>query len=237
MSFFTKVLNISLPLILILITVFLMIVVCFFYIQIDPTESAKITPLLGGLLTGLFFLIVQVILSWSEINKLQIYNKLGIKNILETREGKLFYANLLSSSKHTVDLMGHTAYRFIEDFGKEERDDSKSLITALGNGARIRILLTHNEYLLSDTEKAHANDAIQKIKSIKTSHSNYNLEVKFYKHQPTHSILIIDEDILIGPYFPSKESKDTPCIHLSRESKFAQPYQRYFENEWKNGEN
>lgn len=208
----------------------LLFLLSFWLFNINPNVSVKLSAILSGLITGLVIMLTQILFSWSEFKEIEKIKNLGVRKILPYREGKEFYAKLINGAKDRVFLMGYSADRFMEDFGRANRTDSNALLTALGKGVKVRILVFNPEMMERESDKLSAKNAKEYFKNVE---SYKNFEYRYYNHVPTHSIVIIDEESLIGPYFPGVKSKDTPCIQISTNSQFAKKYVEYFESEWK----
>jgi hypothetical protein len=201
---------------------------------LDYLSGPKWSAIIPGLLTGFIVALFQAFLSWYEIRKIDEYNNLKIKKILSHRKDANYYGNLISKSKNQISVLGVTAQRFLEDFGNTNTkapEHEKVLLRALDRGVKVKILVAKNNFLEDDQNKQKASLAEKKLNEILKKYQN-NFEYRYYEHKPTHSIVIIDEECIVGPIFPKVESKYTPAIHLNTNSTFAEPYTEYFSQEW-----
>jgi hypothetical protein len=201
---------------------------------LDYLSGPKWSAIIPGLLTGFIIALFQAFLSWYEIRKIDEYNSLKIKKILSHRKDANYYGNLISKSKNQISVLGVTAQRFLEDFGNtnpKAPEHEKVLLRALERGVKVKILVAKNNFLEDDQNKQKASHAEIKLNEILNKYQN-NFDYLYYEHKPTHSIVIIDEECIVGPIFPKLESKYTPAIHLNTNSTFAEPYTDYFNLEW-----
>lgn len=84
------------------------VLIAYFYSKPD----SKVTPLLGGIATGMLVAVLQLLLMWTEHNQIENIMKLGIKNILPYRDDKNFYENVIKGTKKEIRVLGSTASRF-----------------------------------------------------------------------------------------------------------------------------
>jgi hypothetical protein len=201
-----------------------------FEVLSDPKWLAIISGLLAGFVVALF----QTALSLRELQELDTYHALKIKEILLRRNDRNYYAKLISESKNKIWLQGVTAQRFLHHFANKEdsQQGAKVLLEAIGRGVEIRILVASIDCLLRDDDKKKAEMAEPLLNKL-TDESNGRFKYAYYKHVPTHSIVTVDSQCIIGPIFPGEPSEHTPAIHLENSSEFVAPYLKYFRNEWK----
>jgi len=189
----------------------------------------KIAALFGGAATGLFVAFLQYMIQLNEHRDIERFKKLGIREVLAHREGKEYYAKLIEGSRARVWVLGNTANRFLEDFAHVHREDSRALLDALARGVRVRILLPLPHYL-SEADQARSAVSLKRMREL--SLESRNFEFKFYDHQPAHSLVVVDDECLVGPIFPHVESRDSPAIHTHTGSSFVKHYMTHFEQEW-----
>lgn len=213
---------------LIVIIVFLLILFIF-----DILTGPKWSSIIPGLLTGFVIALFQAFLSWYEFIKIDEYNELKIKKILPDRKDSVYYGDLISKAKKEIKMLGVTAERFLNDFAQinqEAPDKEKLLLRALDRCVKVEILIVDKEYLEKQEHKVSATNAEDRLIELSSTYSNF--EYVYYKHSPTHSIVMIDDECIVGPIFPDIGSRYTPAIHLKQGSKFAEPYVKYFNTEW-----
>jgi len=117
MEIFKKLLNIYLYKIIIVVVLF---VICLFLvIYFNSKASSPVTPLLGGLITGLLVALLQLLLMWTEHNEMERIKKLGIKKILSYRDEESLYRKVIENANEEIRVLGNTASRFINDFADE----------------------------------------------------------------------------------------------------------------------
>jgi hypothetical protein len=226
---------VNLP-VIILISLLLAITVCGYY-YFKGELSAHLTPLLGGLFSGLILVVLQFLFNWYEYSAMSKFHALKIKNILLHRDDRNFYQNLIGNAVNQIDVLGVTAARFMEHFADDtdnSRPDSKVLLTALAKGVKVRILIPSKEYLKFDDDKTKAVMAERLLK--KTAEKYDNFTYLYFNHEPVQSIVVIDDECLIGPVLPPLPSRHTPAIYVSNDSPYAKKYLEYFDREWQEAE-
>ena len=149
------------------------------------------------------------------------------------RDDRGFYQNLIKNSSRRVDVLGVTAQRFMEHFADSSQDsrrEARVLLEALSRGVKVRILVPNKKFLRTDSDKTKFESASIVLKQIKSDSQNFNYV--YFNHEPAHSIVVIDDECLVGPVLPDVQSKHTPAIYLSNDSPYAKKYLEYFEKEW-----
>lgn len=232
MKLFSKSLSLSIAgVILIVLSLVTVSIGVFYWVNFDSIPP-KLSALLGGLIAGLFVALLQFVWSWYEFRQIQFVRQLNIKNILPNRDNREFYNRLIKQSRSRIYVLGVTANRFLEHFANKDsgRGDARSLLEALGRGVEVRILIPKKEFLLSpeDVRKAATSEA--RLAELKLGHQTF--QYAYFAHIPVHSIVIVDEECIVGPVFPGVDSKDTPSIYAESSSKFVEKYLTYFEQEW-----
>ncbi len=222
----TKLINITF-----VVLVFIVSILSYLLFFTDISNSAKGSGIISGLFTGFIIVSCQIWLSWYEFRKIDEYNELKIKKILSDRKDPVYYGDLISKAKKEIKIQGVTALSFLDDFANENPnalENKKVLLKALEGKVKVQILIA-DKSILDNRHKRKAEEAENKLKQLS---SNINFEYKYYIHQPAHSIVIIDDGCIVGPIFPDVDSRDTPAIHLKRDSQLAKYYEAYFNNEW-----
>jgi len=203
---------------------------CFYF---DLLTGEKWGSIISGLLTGLIVMLFQTFLDWYEFKTIDKYRSLGVVDILPNRKNQDYYGNLISKSNREIKVQGVTALSFLEDFAnKNPNTKEDQLIEAIRKDVKIKILVAHESYL-DERHRRKANEAESKLRELSKKN---NFEFRYYRHEPAHSILIIDDECLAGPVFPEVKSQDTPTVHLNRYSQLAKYYEDYFDNEWNDAE-
>lgn len=203
------------------------------YFYYTGESNTKTTALFGGLIAGLIVAIIQFLFSWNEYKSFEKIKALGIKTILPHREDRLFYENQIRSSKKRIDVMGVTASRFMDHFADEQsnRPETRVLLDALSRKVKVRILVPKAKYLTNSNDKESAVKAKRHFKKVASKYQNF--EYLYFSHLPAHSMVVFDNECIIGPVFPKERSKDTPCIHMFTSGSYAEKYLEYFDTEWK----
>lgn len=220
---------------LIVVLVLLIAIVLFSFLFSAENTNPKLYSLYGGLIVGLGIALFQLLLAWYEYREVEKIKELKIKKILPHRDDEALYRSIIKSSKKEIIVLGNTASRFLQDFADSSRPDKHALIDAFSRNVKFKLLLPSLDFLYSDRDKRRAENAKEKIMEL---HKKYNelFECRFFQHPPNHSMVIADDDCLIGPIFKYTPSKDNPTIYTKKDSVFVHPYLKYFENEWQNAE-
>ena len=58
------------------------------------------------------------------------------------------------------------------------------------------------------------------------------IEMRRFDFQARHSMVRVDNDLIVGPVFQEVESRNTPAIHVDIKSAFAEKYVEYFSWVW-----
>jgi hypothetical protein len=238
MSIYQRKLHVPLPWAIALI--FLILVLVFIAISLSMTER-KIFDLEGpgfvfisGLVPGLAVALIQFLLSWVEFKKISKFAAMKIKGVLSSRDEEAYYCNLISSAQTRIEVLGVTAQRFVRDFADDAslKPERKVLLKALERDVAVRVLVPEKKYL-NQNDADYKFPVAQRAFLDLTSRYPKLFEVRYFSHTPIASIVSIDEDVLVGPIFQNRESRNTPAIHTSSGSMLAQSYLSHFEDEWK----
>lgn len=185
-----------------------------------------------GAVPGLVVALAQFILSWAEFGEISRLRRLGVKNILLTRDDPQYYGQLIERSKKTIIVMGVTSKRFLQDFADDNspRPDRKVLLAALDRGVSVQILIA-SEAHLDQKQREGFQTTKERCDQLKKKYPRI-FDARAFDHAPSQSLVRIDNDVIVGPVFQKKESKHTPAIHMSAESELADSYLENFEIEW-----
>lgn len=219
------------PIIILLIILIIALIIWYYFI---PDTSQKLNAVISGLITGLFALVLQVWFSWVEIRKIEEFDNLKIIKILSTRDDPEYYRPLISNAKNYLGVFGVTCQRFLDDFANNEKnapDKNKILLKKLDNGKlKLKILVAGESYL-DEENKSKASNIRSRLDWLSKTYPN-QFSYAFYDHDPRHSVMIIDNESIVGPIFPGVSSKFSPAIHLKNDSPFVEHYRDYFDAEW-----
>lgn len=195
----------------------------------------KLLGIISGLITGFIILVFQVWLSWEELKKMEKFDALHIKDILQRKDERGDYAKFISGAEKKVWMLAVTAHSFLEDFADEKStwEGAKALLDVLKKkGVEVRFLIADQEYL-AENDTRHKDKARSVEPHLNELSKQFpNFKYAYYKHLPMHSILTIDDTSIVGPIFPDVASKNTPAIHLENDSAFVKHYLKYFRDEW-----
>lgn len=210
------------------------IVLTYFYCT-DFLVNPKWPAIISGLLTGFVVALFQTVLSLRALQKLDKYDSLKIVDILPTRDDPNYYRPLIQKAEEEIKIQGVTCKRFLDDFANGEKsapERNKVLLNALhkNDNLKVKILVAAEAYL-DDEDKSKALAARPQLEALSKEFPGRFLYA-FYERKPTHSIMVIDRESIVGPSFPHVSSKFSPAIHLKNESKFVEHYLEYFKKEW-----
>ncbi|MGZ8955338.1 MAG: hypothetical protein ACXW0Q_11725 [Methylovulum sp.] len=238
MIVFKKGFHISLSFIIFWFLIFIIALLLILFL-FDVLTGPKWESVIPGLLTGFIIAIFQAFLSWYEFKEMDEYHELKIRKILPDRKNPLYYGNLISKARKEIKIQGVTAERFLRDFANDNPNapgNEKLLFQAFARNVKVTLLIANKDWLDSEDDKLKAAAAEPKLKSLSDKYTD-SFQYTEYEHAPTHSIVMIDEECIVGPIFPNISSMYTPAIHLKNDSQFAKYYVEYFDNEWNRWKN
>ena len=179
---------------------------------------------------GILIPLLQRIVSLDEAKKIEEFTKLGLLRVLPHRDDEEHYRKRIQKTKRKLFIMGHTSKRLIEDFADENgRVEKRVLLEALSRGVSVKILIAHKSYL-SENKLNDYEQTMRKMNKIKEKFDKF--EFKYYKHIPSHSLFLFDNECLLGPIFTELESRDTPTLDMKYDCEFAEKYLEHFNIEW-----
>jgi hypothetical protein len=185
-----------------------------------------------GAVPGLVVALAQFILSWSEFGEISRLRNLGVKDVLLTRDDPHYYGRHIEQATETILVMGVTSKRFFQDFADAASPHArkKSLLAALDRNVAVRILIPSDTYL-----EQHQLDGYritkERCSELKQKYPA-TFDARTFDHPASQALVRIDRDVIVGPVFPTKASKDTPALHISVSSPLARSYLDNFEYEW-----
>ena len=220
------------PIVLILIS---FIIALSFWFNSSAANDNKLNAILSGLITGFIALLLQLWFSWVEQNKLKKFDELRIIDILAARDDPEYYRPLIKSAKRDVMVLGVTCLRFLHDFADDETsapNKNKVLLKLLDKKKlKVKLLVADETALDNEEDVAKAKAAQPRLERLHIKYPNHFF-FSYYKHRPTHSVMVIDDECIVGPIFPGVSSKYSPAIRLKKDSKFVEHYREYFDKEW-----
>ncbi len=105
----------------------------YFYFEIaDP----KISAIIGGVSGGVAVQIITFLFSIYEYRNIDKFRALGVLEVLPDRRDNDYYKNIIKDAKTSVQVMGASCTRFVDDFANTQSDDHV-LIDALKSGCQI----------------------------------------------------------------------------------------------------
>jgi len=236
MRLYRKKLSISMP--WAIVTVAVLLLLAFGAITIlmtDKSVLAKEGPLwvfASGVVSGLVVTLAQFCLSWADAKAIDRFRRLGVENVLMTRDEEAYYGKLIKTARSQIDVLGSTATRLMQDFAdpNSPKIEKQALIHALKNGVPVRILVADSARLdAGDLYKYQLNR--KRFQAIAEKYSNF--EVRYFDTTPIAAFVRADHELVVGPLLPGVESKHTPALHVYNHSPYAASYLQYFEEAWK----
>lgn len=216
------------------IVVLLILLIGVLIVWFHHEDNQKLQGIISGLITGFIVLLFQVWLSWQELKKMEKWDELKIIDILHTRDDPNYYRPLIENAREEIKIQGVTCKRFLDDFANGEAsapDRNKVLLKALSTGElKVKVLIAEQSFV-GDEEKSKAMAGEARLKELSTAYPG-KFFYGIYKHEPRHSIMVIDRESIVGPIFPHVSSKFSPAIRLKSDSKFVDHYKDYFDKEW-----
>lgn len=236
MSLYNKKLSISMP--WAIVGVALLLLVIFGAITIFLTDKAILSkegPLwvfASGVVSGLVVTLAQFCLSWADAKAIDRFRRMGVENVLSTRDEEVYYGKLIQSARSQVDVLGSTATRMMQDFAdaNSPKTEKRALIEALTRGVVVRILVAAPARL--DAGEQYKYPVTRKrFEAIGAKYPN-NFEVRYFDATPLASFVRADHELVVGPLLPGVESKHTPALHVFNHSPYAASYLNYFDETW-----
>lgn len=214
--------------ILLALVILLAVTLYIFYGASNP----KLATLVAGVSGGLIVYIVGFILSIYEYKSIDRFRRLGVKEVLSNRRGIEYYRKMVGEAREHVLVIGTSCSRFIDDFANEENNDHV-LLDALrkNNALKVRFLVP-DEQSMDVASRSKFSAGEEKLRNLLKAFPD-RVEMRRFNHQPRYSFVRVDVDLIVGPVFAERESKDSPAIHLDVESAFAEKYLADFDRVWK----
>jgi hypothetical protein len=230
MNFETGKLAVPQWLILILIMLVLIVAAGVYYYLLDP-DDVKWVGLVGGVVTGLIVFILTFVTSIRPLQKLDRYERMGIRGILANRHDKAYYGGLVGSAERVVRVMGASCTRFVDDF-LDLRNEDKVLVDALRKHRRLKVqILIPEQRYMAEGAKTRAHSLDKKLGELRTEFGD-RIELRRFSNRAQHSFVIADDDLVAGPVFEGDQSKYAPAVHVAMSTRFAQKYDEHFEAVW-----
>ena len=194
-------------------------------------DDEQISAFLGGMSGGLVGVTISFLFSMYEYANIDRYRALGVLNILPNRRDTSYYTDIVRKAKGKVQVMGTSCTRFINDFA-DASSNEHVLIAALNKHQNLKI-----ELLVPTDEKMDKQSKLKfeagEVKLGQLQHTfKERVQLKRYDFQPRHSLVRVDNDLIVGPVFPGVESQNSPAIHLDTNKEFADKYLEHFEVVW-----
>lgn len=203
------------------------------YYKVDGAD-VKLVGLIGGLVSGLLVFILTFITTINPLQKLDKFEKMGIRAVLANRHDKAYYQKIVVGSRKVVRVMGASCTRFVDDFLDRESDD-KVLIDAMRAHQKLVIqLLIPNDAFMEAESKARVPGMLRKLVKLKAEFGD-RVELRRFDERAQHSFVIVDNELIAGPIFESDKSKHGPAVHVAMTTHFAQKYSQHFDDIWSAG--
>jgi hypothetical protein len=194
-------------------------------------NAAKTVAILGGLISGFIVFLLTFVVSVRPFQRLDRYEKMGIKGILDNRHDKDYYADILVKVEKTVRVMGASCTRFVDDFLDKQNDD-RVLVDALRMHPKLTIqLLIPDDRHISGHAKVRIPLLMEKLNTLATEFGS-RVELRRFPNTSHHSFVVADGDLIAGPVFEGDTSKYAPAVHISMSTRFAQKFDEHFQKVW-----
>jgi hypothetical protein len=194
-------------------------------------QSVKMIGFVGGVVSGLVVFMLTFVTMIRPMQKLDHYERMGIRAVLRNRHDKEYYRTIVANAKKDVRVMGASCTRFMEDF-LDVRSDDKVLVDALRMNPTltVRLLTPQMQYM---TEAANArSQEVGRLLTALTNEFDTRIELRRFGHKPAHSFVIVDNDLVAGPIFESDKRKYAPAVHVAMSTDFARKYSEHFDEIW-----
>lgn len=235
MSLYNKKLSISTPWAIVTVTVLLL--AAFGAISILMTDKGilanegPVWVFASGVVSGLVVTLAQFCLSWADAKAIDRFRRMGVENVLTTRDEEVYYGKLIQSARSQLDVLGSTATRLMQDFAdpNSPKAEKRALIEALKNGVPVRILVAVPARLDNGDQYKYSLNR-NRFEDIAGKYPNF--KVRYFDATPIASFVRADHELVVGPLLPGVESRHTPAMHVYNHSPYAASYLNYFENTW-----
>jgi len=197
-----------------------------------PADSAKILGLVGGIVSALAVFILTFAATITPMQKLERFEKMGVRALLRNRHDRDYYRKLVAQAKNDVRVMGASCTRFVEDFMDLESDD-KVLVDALRRNSKlkVRLLIPSEEFMAHET-RARAQVPARVLAAV-CGEFKGRVELRRFDDKVAHSFVIVDDELVAGPVFESNKSKYAPAVHVAMWTEFAVKYAEHFDEVWR----
>lgn len=217
------------------IVVLIVIMALILAVTLFQMTDVKWIGVVAGLISGLVIYLIGFIVDFQAFRALDRYRRMGIRDVLDNRHDKSYYKRVLSKSRNQVRVMGTSCNRFVTDFLDMDSDD-KILIDRLRRcpKLKIQILIPAEEFI--DPESSTRFSLIEpKLKKAQNQFGN-RLTIRRFASVARQSIVIVDDEIIVGPVLPGMESRQSPAVHVNRTTKYGAKCAEYFDRVWEKGE-
>src|SRR5579862_2807980 len=159
---------------------------CWYY-KLDATD-VKLLGLVGGVVSGLVIYICTFVTILRPLQELERFKRMGVRNLLANRHDKAYYKKLLTDVQRTVDVMGASCTRFIDDFLDLQSDD-KILVDALRKHQRLRVrLLVPTVNFMTPEATLRAHGLTNKIAALQAEFG-LRIDLRRFQAAPQHSFV------------------------------------------------
>lgn len=195
------------------------------------TTNQKLSTIIGGICGGVVVYIISFLISIYEYRSIDRFRELGVKEVLPNRRGTDYYSELVSEAGEIVIVTGTSCSRFIDDFANKE-NDNHVLLDALrkNKGLHVKFMVPAEKYM-DERSKIKFSAGEEKLRRLLADFQG-RIEMRRFGHEPRHSFVRVDNDLVVGPVFVETESQDSPAIHLDVNSAYAGKYLRDFDRVW-----
>ncbi|MFT4117916.1 hypothetical protein [Bradyrhizobium sp.] len=224
--------SVSVPkwLLIVLIVTIITLVAGIYYYNLDAND-AKLVGLVGGVISGGLVFLLTYIVSVQPLRDLARYEQMGIRGLLASRHDKAYYTALVSKARRSVQVMGASCTRFVDDFLDPQSEDH-ALLDALRRhqGLHVQLLIPDDKHISEDA-KARLPSLFHKLHAL-SGEFGKRIELRRFPAKAQHSFVSADDDLVAGPIFQDNESKYAPAVHVAMSTRFAQKYHDHFETVW-----
>jgi hypothetical protein len=229
-NFETQSLSVPKWLLIVLVVSIISVILAVWYYYLDQ-DATKSIGLVGGIISGSLVFLLTYIASVQPLKNLARYEQMGIRGLLANRHDKVYYSTLVSKARQSVQVMGASCTRFIEDFLDPQSDDHVLLDALRHNQAlSVQLLIPDDEHL-TENARSRLPRVYEKLDALKGEFGK-RIELRRFRAKAQHSFVSVDDDLVAGPIFHDDESKYAPAVHVAMSTRFAQKYHDHFETVW-----
>ena len=222
--------KVALPFWIVVLAAILVALACVL-VGLFTTKNDTAIALFGGVSGGLVVYIISFLTDIGQLKQLDRFRQMGIRNILSTRHEVVYYAQIVGQAKSEVLVMGTSCHRFITDF-LDERADDKVLVDRLRRFPQLEIrFLVPSDECMDAESRTKFGLVLPKLERLQTQFGD-RVKLRRFHDIARLSMVAVDGELIAGPVLPGIESRQSPAVHVKRQTEYGKKHVEYFEAMW-----